>query len=224
MKIAALLSAVATGLVLSAQAVATPLVVSGFEYPSSPTTAHIRNTTPNANANVYAGGFLTSAGGNSFTSWCVDIFQHTYFGQTVNDYSLTNGSSALGAARADALGRLATQAYASVSNAASSGAFQLAIWEIVNESSGNPYNLSSGNFRAQNVSNGSLALAQNWLNNLGSVNHYIVNVWQSRSRQDLAVFERVSVPEAGSLTMLGIGLLAAGFGIARRRQAVPTRA
>lgn len=221
MKRASHFSAVGAGLLLSVQAMATPLIVSGFEYPNHPTTAHIRNTTPGVNVNTYAGGFLTDAGGNSFTSWCVDIFQHTYFGQTVNNYSLTGGASALGAARSDALGRLATQAYGSVTNAASSGAFQLAIWEIVNENSGNPYNLSAGNFRAQSVSNGSLTLAQSWLNNLGTVNHYAVSVWQSRTRQDLAVFERVSVPEAGSLTMLGIGLLAAG--VARRRQSLAAR-
>jgi hypothetical protein len=221
MKLAALFCAIGTGLLLSVQAVATPLIVSGFEYPNSPTTAHIRNTTPGANANVYAGGFLTDAGGNSFTSWCVDIFQRTNFGQTVNDYSLTDGASALGAARSDALGRLATHAYASVTDAANSGAFQLAIWEIVNETSGNPYNLGAGNFRASDVSNGSRALAQSWLNNLGSLNRYAVNVWRSRTRQDLAVFERVSVPEAGSLVMLSLGLLAAG--VARRRQVVAIR-
>jgi len=209
------LAAGAATLLLSVQALALPLVVSGFEYPSSPTTARIQNNSPASNANVYAGGFLTDAGGNSFTSWCVDIFQSTNFGVTVNDYSLTDGASALGAARSDALGRLATHALALVTDAASSGAFQLAIWEIVNETSGNPYNLSSGNFTASSVSNGSLAIAQGWLNNLGSLNEYIVSVWQSGTRQDLARFDRVTVPEAGSLTLLGLGLLAAR--LARRR-------
>jgi len=217
MKTTTLLSAAGASLLLSVQAVALPLVVSGFEYPASPTTARIQNSSPAVNANVYAGGFLTDAGGNSFTSWCIDIFQNTYFGQTVNDYTLTDGATAIGAARSDALGRLATDALSSVSNAASSGAFQLAIWEIVNETSGNPYSLTSGNFRASSVSNGSLALAQSWLDNLGSLNQYAVSVWRSGSRQDLAAFDRVTVPEAGSLTLLGLGLVAAG--VARRRKA-----
>lgn len=217
MKTTTLLSTVGVSLLLSVQAAALPLVVTGFEYPGSPTTARIQNGSPAVNANVYAGGFLTDAGGNSFTSWCVDIFQHTHFGQTVNDYALTDGATVLGAGRADALGRLATQSLASVSNAASSGAFQLAIWEIVNETSGNPYSLTSGNFRTSSVSNGSLALAQGWLDNLGSLNQYAVSVWRSGSRQDLAMFDRVTVPEAGSLTLLGLGLVAAG--LARRRRA-----
>jgi hypothetical protein len=220
MKTTTLLGAIGASLLLSVQAVALPLVVTGFEYPSGPTTARIQNGSPAVNANVYAGGFLTDAGGNSFTSWCVDIFQHTYFGQTVNDYTLTDGATALGAARSDALGRLATQALSSVTNAASSGAFQLAMWEIVNETSGNPYNLTAGNFRASSVSNGSLALAQGWLSNLGSLNQYAVSVWRSGSRQDLAMFDRVTVPEAGSLTMLALGLAAAGLA-RRRRMALP---
>lgn len=216
MNTAKLLSAIGAGLLISVQAAALPLVVTGFAHPGSPTTARIQNGSPAVNANVYAGGFLTDAGGNSFTSWCIDIFQNTHFGQTVNDYTLTDGATALGAARTDALGRLATQALASVNNAASSGAFQLAMWEIVNETSGNPYSLTAGNFRASSVSNGSLALAEGWLGNLGSLNQYAVSVWRSGSRQDLATFDRVTVPEAGSLTMLGLGLAAAG--LARRRR------
>ncbi|MBN8280728.1 MAG: PEP-CTERM sorting domain-containing protein, partial [Gammaproteobacteria bacterium] len=216
MKTATLLSSAAAGLLLSLQATALPLVVSGFEYASNPTTARIQNSSPAANAHVYSGGFLTDAGGNSFTSWCVDIFQHTYFGQTVNDYSLASGQAALGAGKADALGRLATQALSSVHDSATSGAFQLAIWEIVNETSGT-YDLGSGNFRASDVSNGSLAIAQNWLGNLGGLNQYTVSVWQSRTRQDLAMFERVTVPEPASLTILGVALAAAAA--ARRRTA-----
>ncbi|MEO7387785.1 MAG: PEP-CTERM sorting domain-containing protein [Gammaproteobacteria bacterium] len=216
MKHTKLVGVLGASLLWAVQASAVPVIVSGFEYPSSPTTAHIQNSSPGVSANVYAGGFLTDAGGSSFTSWCVDIFQHTYFGQAVNDYTLTDGATALGASRADALGRLATQALPLVTNAAASGAFQLAIWEIVNETAGNPYNLSAGNFQASSVSSGALALAQSWLSNLGGLNQYVLGVWQSGTRQDLAVFNRVTVPEAGSLTMLGLGLLAAG--IARRRQ------
>lgn len=214
--------AMAAGLLLSAlfatPSMALPLVVTGFEYPSNPTTVRIQNSSPAVNSNVYAGGFLTEAGGNSFTSWCIDIFQETKFGQMVNNYSQTSALAALGAAKTQALGQLATQAYAQITNAATAGAFQIAIWEILNETAGNVYNLATGNFKATNGSNGSIAIAQNWLNNLGGDNHYTIDVWQSRTRQDLAVFNRVTVPEAGSLTMLGLGLMIAGFAVRRRSQ------
>lgn len=217
---------IAAGLVLSAlfatPSMALPLVVTGFEYPSSPTTVRINNVSPSENSHVYAGGFLTSAGGDSFTSWCIDIFQRTNFGATVNDYSQTSALAALGAAKTQALGQLATQAYSQITNAATSGAFQIAIWEILNETAGNLYNLASGNFSVSNGTNGSIALAQTWLNNLGGPNNYVIDVWQSRSHQDLAVFRRVTVPEAGSLTILGLGLMVAGFAV-RRRMAVASR-
>lgn len=216
----------AAGLVLSAlfaaPSMALPLVVTGFEYPSNPTTVRIKNVNPSEDANVYAGGFLTSAGGDSFTSWCIDIFQQTNFGQTVNDYSKTSALAALGAAKTQALGQLATQAYSQITNAATSGAFQIAIWEIVNETAGNLFNLSSGNFKVSNGTNGSIALAQNWLNNLGGPSSYTMDVWHSRTRQDLLVFNHTTVPEAGSLTILGLGLLISGF-VVRRRMLVANR-
>jgi hypothetical protein len=161
------------------------------------------------NKRVYAGGFIVQnlATNGSFVAWCVDIFQPTNFGETVNDYTLTTGVAAFGAARSDSLGRLATLALGQVNNAATSGAFQLALWELVNEISGNPLSLTANNFRAGSVTNGSATTAQGWLNGIGNVtSQYTVSVWQSRSRQDLVVFERVPVPEPGSLALAVVGL------------------
>jgi hypothetical protein len=215
-----LLAAVGAGLLFSAQAGAVPLTVTGWEYPGSVTQATIRNNSPYSQSRVYAGGFVTNAGGESFISWCVDIFQNTYFGQTVNDFNKTTGVAALGATKADALGRLATHALGSVNNRATSGAFQLAAWEIVNETNGS-WNLTNGNFRASDVTNNSRSIAQGWLNALAGVKSlYTVHVWQSRSRQDLAVFERVSVPEPATLALFIVGLGGAAFAVRARRAAV----
>jgi hypothetical protein len=207
---------------LATQAYATPLKVTGFQYASGVTQATIVNAAPAANARVYAGGFLTTnlADNSSFVTWCVDIFQPIYFGQTVNDYSLATGVAALGSAKATALGKLATLALPLVNNAASSGAFQLAVWELVNELSNNPLNLAANNFRVGNVTNGSQATAQGWLAGLANINsQYTVSVWQSRSRQDLVVFERTRVPEPGALALFLVGLGVAG---AMRLRLVPT--
>lgn len=207
-----LLGVVGAGLLFSAQALfstqahAVPLTVTGWQYGSGVTQATIQNTVPSVNQRVYSGAFIANTGSESFAAWCVDIFQNTYFGSTANDFNKVAGVDVLGAAKADSLGRLATLALGLVNNAATSGAFQLAAWEIINETAAS-WNLASGNFKASNVTNDSLNIAQGWLNALGSVTSlYRVDVWQSRSRQDLAVFERVSVPEPAALALFVMGL------------------
>ena len=178
-----------------------------------------------------AGGFktynLTTDPGrnNSFQSWCVDIFHSFGFASQSSDI-LQTAASIFGATKATDLGRLATNHYANVaSNAtpgATSAAFQLAIWEIVNENTGNPYSLSAGAFTATGTGAGLAATWLSELNNIPSGSTYSVKIWEVQGdgpsgsgSQDVAVFTSVPEPDSYAMILAGLGL--AGF-IARRRR------
>ena len=195
-------------------AYATTITVTGFSQPN-PTTVHINSTAPSTAEYVYAGGFTTNDGAHSFVSWCVDILQDTFLGQATSDYTLVDAASVpqIGAARADALARLATAYLGLVNNGTTAGAFQLAVWEIVYENTGTPYNITSGNFRAWGASDASIGLAQAWLGNLAGTSTYNVSVWSSPTRQDLAVFS--TVPEPAPLGLLAVGLI--GLALVKRK-------
>lgn len=158
-----------------------------------------------------------------FESWCVDIFHDFYFPASGNAI-LQTAADIFGLAKANDLGRLATNHFDLVASTASTAlnaaAFQLAIWEIVNEGVGNAYSVTTGDFK---VSGTGASLAQTWLNELNtqpSASTYKVDVWSQQQGaagwgpQDVAVFARVSEPGTLALLLGGIGILFLG----RRRK------
>ena len=166
-----------------------------------------------------AGGFLmqnTSVPpGDSFLAWCLDVQGWLTSPAT---YSLLTGTDfytgTAGAVKIGALERLATAVLPYVNTKGESGAFQLAVWEIINETAG-PYGLASGNFTVASASDGAYDLAGQWLTKLNngtfSADTMTLSVWKdvNKQTQDLAVFtNRVPEPDIYALMGMGLGLLA----------------
>lgn len=158
-----------------------------------------------------------TTGGGTFAAWCVDVSSWLNTSSSGANYTLTSGTSffAGSLSTVTALERLASQYLLPSMTVAESGAFQLAVWEIVYESSG-AYDLRSGNFFVDSPDN-PIDTANKWLANLGnSTPTMTLGVWASTSSQDLAVFA-APVPEPEIYAMLGVGLGLMGF-VARRRK------
>lgn len=164
---------------------------------------------------------------NAFQSWCVDIFRYFSFPATVSGV-MSSAASVFGATKAVDIGRLYTNQHSLVegvgSTAINQSAFQLAVWEIVNEGAA-PYDLSMGNFSSTAGSTG-FGTAQTWLSQLNttaSVSAYDVNIWTNQSSvQDVVAFSpAVPEPQTYAMVLAGLGLL--GFVSRRRRLQKKTR-
>ncbi len=137
----------------------------------------------------------------------------------------THGSNLSGSVRG-LLGALYANAYESVTNSVTAGAFQMAVWEIVTET-GRDFDVHSGYFQMTgngSASNSAEALANSWLANLnsgawssvrGNTRYYAASV--PGSTQDLVSnsLAPVPVPAAGLLLVAALG----GLVLARRRAA-----
>ncbi|MFY9327889.1 MAG: hypothetical protein WAO76_07700 [Georgfuchsia sp.] len=115
---------------------------------------------PSVNEGAYVGGFnmLNTSTNKSLIAWCVDIFD--------NLQSATyNNGNASSINNIDKLQQLVNQDYSKVNDKETSAAFQLAVWDIVNEASdATSFNLSTGNFKASGTGlSNAILLANDWL-------------------------------------------------------------
>ncbi|MDQ2075932.1 PEP-CTERM sorting domain-containing protein [Marinimicrobium sp. ABcell2] len=174
---------------------------------------HITGVSPR----VFAGEFEFSTSNNStdmiqwddgLSAFCI---QTSTFLQTSSVYTATAGlGSFTGTSQGTLIDRLFSSYYeSSKSSQVGSAAFQLALWEIINEGT-DSLNLGSGSFRASHFGSTTLNLAGSWLGSLdnnaasGVYDFYILT---SDTSQDL-ITVTARVPEPAAASLLFIGLLA----------------
>lgn len=158
-------------------------------------------------------------------AFCLEYAQKIRFGhfQSVN-YTLADLSVGLTQTQNDNLNSLWAGAYDLIGTSGkNAAAFQLAIWEIVEDTSGGPYSLNNGSFLTDrilgdNAFGGAVGVANAWL---GMINN---GTWTetdagiarltSGSSQDFLVFgpkdpSPVPLPAGFGLMVLGVGALGA---------------
>lgn len=174
---------------------------------------------------VGAGGFNASfdptgpAPATSFVAYCIDLAQNFSWNSPFS-VTQTNVTSLFGTFKAEALDRLYTQHFATATTPTLSAAFQLAVWEIVTETSASTFaafGLGSGTFKALAGDSTARGTADTWLQNLGSGGSggYTLTALVSGSHQDQMMATPVPEPETYMMLLAGLGLMAF---VARRRQ------
>jgi len=182
-----------------------------------------------------AGEYLGTLNGQSFSTFCTDVYQSLSFGPTYTYDRLTSDKTKQLWGNApypetpynsnsySLVSKLFTTAYSSVNNSTSSAAFQYALWELLYEKTGNYTIGGDGNFTLSGTDSAAATQANTWLASLsGAAEGYSVQslfkgeLNPSRTGvQDLVIATPVPEPQTYALALVSLGIVA---GYARRRR------
>lgn len=173
---------------------------------------------------IYAGEFDFSTAGDTMywndglSAFCIQIDTTL---KSSASYTVQSGLGGFSSTQQDRIDRLFSNYHAlSQDGPGNSAAFQLALWEIINESD-DALSLSGGTFSSTGFS-GARATANAWLSDLGdSSGAYEYYVFTAGDSQNLLTAR--PVPEPAMIALLGAGLLAVAA-VRVRRRAVPAGA
>lgn len=172
---------------------------------------------------VGAGQFRGSYDGQSFLTYCTDLFQSFHWNRTSTYTLVANGSThGFSNTQADRLGKLYTTAGGAATNTTDSVAFQLAVWELLYDRT--PGSVTGGDFHLlRGASNAQRNRADSWLSAVlapTAARSFDAQRLYSSTAQDFVVFtpvppqtSRVPEPAGLGLVLMALGLLA----LTRRR-------
>jgi len=170
----------------------------------------------------YAGGFnMTSAAMGDFLAFCVEVTQALRNGETYEKVATPFTEAVL-----DNISGLFNTAYEMVVDDTTAAGFQVALWEIVEDTS-NGLDLSAGTFSATDptwATGGSVVMtAQDFLDSINEphTNMFEIDIIQSAESQDLVTARRLATPAPSAVPIPASGLLllsAGGLLMARRRK------
>lgn len=207
-----------TSLSASAAPITIDLDYTGFEYGYKTGTIYDDGHGQGVAAGLF--GFeIGATSGDSPITWsdsvaafCVEIDTLLNTGNTT--YSLISANDYFGnTSLVNQIGMLYTAFHDDVSDATTSAAFQLALWELVNEDTAS-LSLNNGSFHSTPFEDAQ-SLAQDWLSELGTIaNGFDLYILTAEGSQDLLVFNPQiprQVGEPGTLALLALGLAVVGL-------------